>query len=79
MRWKIWFDLYNGNMKIGSGVWHQSYTRKHNAVRAAKRMFNRERINKYTGKVYTYKWIVSQGNPRLILRGEEIYENSRCR
>ena len=71
MHWKIWFDLYEDDKKIGSGVWRQTYTRKHNAVRAAMRRFGYTRINKNTGKVYTYKWIVSQDNPRIISRGEK--------
>lgn len=63
MYWKIWFELYQDDKKVGSGVWHQYYKYKGNAVRAAKRQFGKERINKITGKVCRYNWIVSQTNP----------------
>ncbi len=65
MRWRIWFDIYTGDRKIGSGVWHQSYTYKCNAVRAAKKRFGSGRTNKYTGKTYIYEWTVSKTNPRV--------------
>jgi nicotinamidase-related amidase len=64
MHWRIWFDLYEDDKKIGSGVWRQPYTQKHDAVRVARRKFGYAHINKNTGKVYTYKWVVSQYNPR---------------
>ena len=64
MHWRIWFDIYVGDRKIGSGVWHQPYTYKCNAVRAAKKKFGYERVNRRAGKTYIYKWVVSQTNPR---------------
>ena len=64
MYWKIWFELYQNDKKIGSGVWHQHYKYKGNAVRAAKKRFGEERVNVHNGKVSRYNWIVSQTNPR---------------
>ena len=61
--WRIWFEMYEDGKKIGSGVWHYCYKYKGNAVRRAKQQFGEPRINKNTGKTYTYKWIVSQTNP----------------
>lgn len=61
MRWRIWFDLYKDDKKIGAGVWHQCYTYKHNAVRAAKKRFDGR-----NSKHYTYKWVVSVTNPRCL-------------
>lgn len=61
--WRIWFELYEDGKKIGSGVWHYCYKYKGNAVRRAKQQFGSPRVNKNTGKTYTYKWIVSQTNP----------------
>ena len=63
MYWRIWFEIYDDNKKIGSGLWHQQYRYKGNATRAAKKRFGSERVNKYSGKVYRYKWTVSQTNP----------------
>lgn len=63
MYWRIWIELYEADKKIGSGIWHQCYKYKANAIRAAKRQFGQERVNRNTGKNYTYKWIVSQTNP----------------
>lgn len=64
MYWRIWFELYEGDKKIGSGVWHYHYRYRGTAVRRAKQLFGEYRVNKNTGKIYTYKWIVSQTNPR---------------
>lgn len=58
MYWKIWLELYQDNTKVGSGVWHQNYKYKGNAIRAAKKRFGEERINKNTGKVVRYNWVV---------------------
>jgi hypothetical protein len=55
--------MYEDGKRIGGGVWHQLYNYKGNAVRFAKKQFGTPRINKYTGKTYTYKWVVSQTNP----------------
>lgn len=63
MYWRIWFELYENDRKIGSGVWYYWYMYKGNATRRAKQMFGEPRHNKRTGKTYTYKWIVSQENP----------------
>lgn len=63
MYWRIWFELYQDDKKVGSGVWHQNYKYKGNAVRAAKRQFGKERVNIHNGKVSRYNWIVSQTNP----------------
>ena len=63
MYWRIWFELYADGKKVGRGVWHQWYTYKSNATRRAKQLLGTERVNKHTGKVYTYNWIVSQTNP----------------
>jgi hypothetical protein len=61
MHWRIWFDLYKDNKKIGSGVWHQRYTYKCNAIRAAKKRFDGR-----NSKTYTYIWVVSKTNPRHV-------------
>lgn len=58
MYWRIRLELYEGGMKIGTGIWHQWYKYKGNAVRFAKKRFNEPRVNKITGKVYTYKWTI---------------------
>ena len=63
MYWRIWFEVYQDDKKIGAGVWHQNYKYKGNAVRAAKRQFDKGRVNKYNGKITRYNWIVSQTNP----------------
>lgn len=63
MYWRIWFELYEDGKKIGSGLWHQHYKYKGNATRFARKHFDGERVNKNTGKVYTYKWTISQTNP----------------
>lgn len=61
--WLIWFDVYKNDKKIGAGVWHQQYKYKGNATRYAKKRFNHTRVDR-NGDVYTYKWVVSQTNPR---------------
>lgn len=63
MYWRIWFELYDNDKKIGAGVWHYKYKFKGNAVRAAKKRFDKPRVNKNSGKVYKYRWTVSQTNP----------------
>lgn len=63
MYWRIWFELYEGDKKIGAGVWHYKYKYKGNAVRAAMKRFGEPRVNKNSGKTYRYKWTVSQTNP----------------
>lgn len=63
MPWRIWFELYADGKKVGSGLWHYQYKYKSNAVRAAKKQFGKARVNKNSGKIYTYKWTVSQTNP----------------
>lgn len=63
MYWRIWFELYDGEKKIGAGVWHQHYKYKGNAVRFARKRFDKPRVNKNNNKIYTYKWTVSQTNP----------------
>ncbi len=64
MYWLIWFDVYKNGKKIGAGVWHQRYKYKGNATRFAKKQFNGDRV-RGNGDVYTYKWVVSQTNPRV--------------
>ena len=64
MDWRIWFELYEGDTKIGAGVWHYHYKHRSSAVRRAEQQFGKPRVNKNTGKIYTYKWVVSQTNPR---------------
>jgi hypothetical protein len=61
--WRIWFELFEDGKKIGAGVWHQHYKYKGNAVRRAKKQFDKPRVNRNTAKIYTYKWVVSQTNP----------------
>jgi hypothetical protein len=63
MYWRIWFELYEGDKKIGAGVWHYKYKYKGNATRAAIKRFGEPRVNKNSGKTYKYKWTVSQTNP----------------
>ena len=51
--WKIWVETFNSNGEK-NGSWVSSgYSYKQNAVRAAKKLYNRER----------YRWIVAQRNP----------------
>jgi len=64
MRWRIWFEVYKNGKKIGAGVWHQRYKYKANAERWAKHRFGGRGVNKNSNDIYTYKWIVSQTNPR---------------
>lgn len=61
--WYIWFEVFEDNKKIGSGVWHQSYRYKANAVRRAKQMWSEDRVNPMTGTTIKYQWIVSRVNP----------------
>lgn len=70
MHWRIWLELHEGNRDLGHGLWYQRYLHKSSAVRRAKQLFTEPRINRYDGKTYTYKWIVSQTNPWKIMEGE---------
>ena len=63
MYWRIWFVMYRNGTKIGSGLWHQRYIRRGNAVRWGKYRFGNPRYHKHTGDIYTYDWVVSQTNP----------------
>jgi hypothetical protein len=65
MYWRIWFELYKNGKRIGAGVWFQHYKYKGNAERWAKHRFGEPHINKRTGDVYEYTWIISQTNPRI--------------
>lgn len=58
MKWKIWFKTFNdAGAQTGSGVCINSYTRKGNAVRVAKKRFNDAK---------RFKWVVSQTNPSIV-------------
>lgn len=63
MPWRIWFEVFHNDKKIGAGVWHQRYAYKSNAIRRARAMFDTPRISANTGKITTYNWTVSQTNP----------------
>lgn len=60
--WKIWFEIYEDNEKIGGGLWFQSYTRKGNAVRRARKQFDRI-VTDQSGRVLSWRWVVCQENP----------------
>lgn len=64
MSWRIWFEVYKNGKKIGAGVWHKHYKYKGHAERWAKKRFGERGVNKNSGDIYTYKWVVSQTNPR---------------
>ena len=54
-KWRIWFQSFDiDGTPTGAGVMLKEYTRKGNAVRAAKKHFN---------GVSSHKWIVSKENP----------------
>lgn len=58
MKWKIWFKTFNdAGAQTGSGVCINSYTRKGNAVRAAKKQFD---------GLKGFEWVVSQTNPSIV-------------
>lgn len=61
MDWKIWFEIFVNDRKVGAGVWHKSYKYKGNAIRFAKKRY--DRVIKDSNQTITYKWIVSQTNP----------------
>lgn len=61
--WRIWFEVFENGNKVGSGVYHQSYKYKKNAVRRAKQMRSNDLYNPMTNSTITRKWIVSQTNP----------------
>lgn len=54
MKWKIWFKTFSDT---GAGVCVNSYTRKGNAVRAAKKQFD---------GLKGFGWTVSQTNPSIV-------------
>lgn len=55
-KWKIWFKRYRNGEYVGAGVLPQEYTRKRNAVQAAKKHF--------TGtQECWFEWCVSIDNP----------------
>lgn len=68
--WRIWFEVFEDDKKIGAGVYHQVYAYKGNAVRRAKEMWSNDIYNPMTGTTIKRKWIVSQTNPFITLRGE---------
>lgn len=52
--WKIWFEVFDSaGAKVGAGVSCTDYAYKQNAVRAARRIYNRD----------CFKWIISKTNP----------------
>lgn len=61
MMWKVWYETYVNGIKIGYDNLHHEYKYKGNAVRRARKQFNKE-VEGPCGHV-TYKWIVSQVNP----------------
>lgn len=61
--WRIWFEVFEDDKKIGAGVWHQAYTYKKNAVRRARQMWSKDLYNPLTGTTISRKWVVSQTNP----------------
>lgn len=57
IKWKIWFKTFNdAGEQTGSGVYINSYTRKGNAVRVAKKQFD---------GLKGFEWVVSQTNPYI--------------
>jgi hypothetical protein len=61
--WRIWFEVFENDEKIGSGVWLRSYKHKSSAVRRAKQMWGEDLYNPMTNTTIRRKWIVSQTNP----------------
>ena len=61
--WRIWFEVFEDDKKVGSGVWHQVYKHKSSAVRRARQMWGKDFHNPMTGTTIRRKWIVSQTNP----------------
>lgn len=56
-KWKIWFKTFNdAGAQTGAGVCINSYTRKGNAVRAAKKQFD---------GLKGFELVVSQTNPSI--------------
>ena len=70
MHWRIWLELYEGDKRIGRRVWQRRYIYKGNAIQMARTMFAEPRVNRYTGKTYTYKWTISTTNPWVKTEGE---------
>ena len=57
-KWKIWFKTFNDTgEQTGSGVCINSYVRKGNAVRAAKKQFD---------GLKGFEWVASQINPSIV-------------
>lgn len=61
--WKIYYEAYVDGEKQWSGIYWVSYKRKDSAVRAAKRVFNREEMIMINGQRIEYRWIVSKTPP----------------
>jgi hypothetical protein len=61
--WRIWFKTYKDDKFIGSGVWHQYYKYKKNAVRRARQMWSKDPHDSMTNTTIRREWIVSQTNP----------------
>ena len=64
MEWKIWFERYVNGRKVGAGVWHKSYKREGDAIRFAKKQY--DKVIQDSNQTITYKWVVSQTNPWTI-------------
>lgn len=71
--WRIWFKVFEDDKEIGSGVWHQAYKYKSNAVRRAKQMWSKDLYNPMTGTTISRKWIVSQTNPWAGVTSDDSY------
>lgn len=61
MTYKVWYEIYLNGRKIGERVLSQEYKYKGNAVRRARKQFNKE-VEGPHGLI-TYRWIVSSVNP----------------
>lgn len=70
--WYIWFEVFENGKKIGSGLYNQAYSYKHNAVRRAKLMWDKPFYDPMTNSTITRKWIVSKTNPFEFERSELI-------
>lgn len=61
--WYIWFKVFEDGKYVGAGRYHQAYAYKHNAIRRAKQMWDKDLYNPMTKTTITRMWIVSQTNP----------------
>lgn len=62
--WKIYYEAFTNGEKQWSGVYWVSYKSKGSAMRAAKRVFDDERMLVFDNDTrVNYKWVVSKTSP----------------